>query len=225
MRWSSTSILFVAAALAACSGDGTGGTAPRVAGAITAVSGGGQTDPVVATLKNPLVVQVTDRTGNPLPGATITWTATVGGGTFDSTTTHTDASGRSQAKWTLGGSVGNQTATASVTGLAPVSFQASARVGSPAAIYFSGDAQIAPARTALAAPLLVLIKDKFGNPVPGAAVNWSVLAGGGSLSAASVPTDSTGQSRVTWTLGPAGAQTAKASAPDSLAHTFSATAM
>ncbi len=224
MRWSSTQTALAAAALAAaCSGDGTGGTAPRTAGAITAVSGTGQTDTVVATLKNPLLVKVTDQSGNPLQGISVTWQATVGGGAFDSTTTHTDATGQSKVNWILGGKPGDQTATATVSGLTPVTFHATARVASPARISFSGDGQLAPAGTRVAAPLLVLIQDRFGNPVPGAAVTWRVLSGGGSLSATAVPTDSAGQSQVSWTLGAKGAQQAKATAPDSLAHTFTAT--
>ncbi len=223
MRWSLKLIGCAAAALAAaCSGDG-GGTTPRTPGAITAVSGDAQTDTVASTLPAPLVVKVTDQSGAPLPGVSVTWTAAAGSGTFDSTTTHTDASGQSKATWILGVSPGAQIATATVTGLPAVTFHATARVGSPATLSFSGDAQLAPAGTPVAAPLLVLLKDKFGNPVPGALVTWSVLTGGGSLSAASVPTDSAGQSQVSWTLGPAGPQTAQATAPDSLSHPFTAT--
>ncbi len=224
MRWSLKFIACAAAALAAaCSGDG-GGTAPRTPGAITAVSGDTQTDTVVSTLPSPLVVKVTDQSGAALPGVSVTWTAAAGSGTFDSTTTPTDASGQSKAVWFLGVTPGAQTGTAAVTGLTALTFHATAHVGSPASLSFSGDGQLASAGTAVAAPLLVLLKDKFGNPVPGALVTWSVLTGGGSLSATAVPTDSAGESQVSWTLGPAGPQSAKATAPDSLSHTFSATA-
>jgi len=222
MRWSMTAIGFVAATLAtsACSGDGTGTTA-RVAGAITAVSGDAQTDTVVGTLPNRLVVQVADQQGNVLPGAAVTWSTL--DGILDSTTTHTDAGGQASAAWTLGATPGPMTATATVAGLAAVTFHASARVGAPAAIYFSGNGQLAAAGTPLAAPILVLLKDRFGNPVPGATVNWSVLSGGGSLGASTTTTDTTGQAQVTWTLGPTpGPNSAKASR-DSLQVLFSAT--
>ncbi len=224
MRWTGTLLGLVAVALAvACSGDGTG-TAPRVPGAITAVSGDAQSDSVVGTLPDPLVVKVTDQSGNALPDATVTWAATAGFGSFDTTTTHTDANGQAHSHWTLGATPGTQTATATVSGLTAVTFHATARVATPAQIYYSGQGQVGPARTPLAAPLLVQIRDKFGNPVPGTIVTWSVLSGGGSLSAGSVTTDATGQAQVTWTLGPPGPQSARASAPDSLSVTFSATA-
>ncbi len=225
MRWTGTFLGLVAATLAAaCSGDGSGGTASGVPGAVTAVSGDAQTDTVVGTLPAALVVKVTDQSGNALSGATVTWAATAGFGTFDTTTTHTDATGQAHSHWTLGVTPGAQTATATVSGLTAVTFHATARVASPASIFYSGQGQVAAAGTRLAAPLLVQVKDKFGNPVPGALVTWTVLSGGGLLSAASVPTDTTGQSQVTWTLGSPGPQSARATAPDSLSVTFSATA-
>ncbi len=224
MRWSITLIGLVAAGLAAaCSGDG-GGTAPRVPGAIVAVSGDAQADSVVGTLPNPLVVKVSDNTGNPLAGATVTWAVTAGGGVFDTTTTRTDANGLAHSHWTLGGIPGNQTSTAMVSGLSPVTFHATATVGTPNWIGFSGEGQLAPAGSAVAAPLMVQLKDKFGNPVPGVTVTWTVLSGAGSLSAATVTTDANGQAQVTWTLGPgAGTQSVKATA-GALSATFTATA-
>lgn len=225
MRWTGMFLGLVAATLAAaCSGDGSGGTGPAVPGAITAVSGDAQTDTVVGTLPNPLVVKVTDQSGNALPGATVTWAAGAGFGTFDTSSTRTDANGQVHTHWTLGATPGSQTVTATVSGLAAVTFHATARVASPAQIFYSGQGQVGAARAPLAAPILVQIKDKFGNPVPGAAVTWSILSGGGSLSAASVTTDASGQAQVTWTLGAPGPQSAKATAPASLSVTFSATA-
>lgn len=218
----SSSLLLVAAALAAC-GKSSSDVTSTNAGSIVALAGDAQSDTVVGTLHDSLVVKVLDQAGNPLPGAVVSWIAIQGGGSFNNSTLKTDAAGRAAVTWVLGVTAGPQVARATVGTLTPVSFTATARPGAPAALAYSGDAQTAPAGTALAAPLLIRVNDKWGNAIPAVAVAWKVTAGGGSLSAASVATDSTGQARVTWTLGAAGPQAAVASR-DSLSHTFSATA-
>jgi hypothetical protein len=48
---------------------------------------------------------------------------------------------------------------------------------------------------------VVRVVDRFGNPVPDAAVAWQVTSGQGDVSAGSTPTDATGKATVTWTLG------------------------
>jgi len=66
----------------------------------------------------------------------------------------------------------------------------------------------------LALPLRVSVVDAAGNPVAGVAVQWTVLSGGGSVSAASVETGADGLSGVTLTLGATvGTQQAQASVP------------
>jgi len=65
-------------------------------------------------------VRVTDTTGVPIPGATVTFAVTGGGGSVTGGTVTTNASGVAQlGKWTLGGSAGVNTleATAAATGL------------------------------------------------------------------------------------------------------------
>ncbi len=222
MRRIVTSIVLLAAALGACGKSSSDVISPNAA-SIVALSGSGQADSVVATLHDSLVVKVSDQAGNPLAGATVSWIATQGGGSFNSNTSKTDASGRSAVTWVLGVTAGPQVATANVGSATPASFTATARPGAPTSLAYSGDAQAAPAGTVVAAPLLVLVKDKWGNAIPRVAVAWTVKTGGGSLSASSVVTDSTGRASVTWKLGAAGPQSATAS-KDSLSHTFTATA-
>jgi hypothetical protein len=47
----------------------------------------------------------------------------------------------------------------------------------------------------------VLVLDRFGNPVGGVQVAWTVTAGRGEVSNAQTPTGSDGKAAVTWTLG------------------------
>ncbi|HEV3049850.1 MAG TPA: Ig-like domain-containing protein, partial [Longimicrobium sp.] len=65
----------------------------------------------------------------------------------------------------------------------------------------SGDAQMAVVGTELPQPLGVRVLDEVGKPVPGQAVEFRVVAGGGSVSAASAQTDANGEARGRWTLG------------------------
>jgi len=101
------------------------------------------------------------------------------------------------------------------------------RLSQPAAatlIYVSGDNQSAKAGNALAKPLVVALVDGAGNPVTGgSAPEFTAVTGGGSLGA--VNATGPGQFQTTWTMGPAGPQTATAkSSQSSLTVTFSATA-
>jgi subtilisin family serine protease len=66
---------------------------------------------------------------------------------------------------------------------------------------FAGNAQSGTVGTSLPQPLVALVTAADGTPVEGAAVSWQVRAGGGSVSAASTPTDSLGRATVRFTLG------------------------
>ncbi len=99
---------------------------PDVAANIAVVSGDAQTGPFSAALSVPLVVSVTDQFSNGVPGVSVTFTATSGGGTFNPTTATTDASGEASSVWTLGAPLGTQQAEATAAGLtgSPVPFSA-----------------------------------------------------------------------------------------------------
>jgi len=67
----------------------------------------------------------------------------------------------------------------------------------------TGDGQSGIVAQSLAAPLVVLVADAQGLGVAGTAVTWTVVSGGGSLSAGNTTTGASGQTSVTLTLGPA----------------------
>jgi Domain of unknown function (DUF4082)/Bacterial Ig-like domain (group 1) len=64
-----------------------------------------------------------------------------------------------------------------------------------------GDAQSAPAGTSLPTPITVTVADANDTPLPGIAVTFSVVAGGGTVAPTVVPTDATGHASATWTVG------------------------
>jgi hypothetical protein len=175
------------------------------ANGLAAVSGDGQSAPVSSVLPEPLMVQVTDGFGNPIPGVDITWTADAGGSVTDAHTT-TGPDGLTSVRRTLGPSAGTQHTLASAPGLAgsPVDFTHTAVAGAATVLELvSGDEQSGLVGTALPAPLVVRAHDADGNPVPGLAVAWIPGQGGGTLAPTTSITDTDGRASTQWTLGAA----------------------
>lgn len=212
------------AAASGCS-DEYFGVEPRIA-RLSLASGDGQTATIGALLPQPLVVRVVDQDNLPIEDAPITWQVTTGNGVVTPTADTTDANGYASTTFRLGGTLGVQTVSATLAGLNPVSFTATA-TPAPAAklILVAGNGQTGVAGQTLPAQLQVRVTDVFDNPKAGVPVSFSVIGGGGSVSAASVPTDDQGIAKVSWTLGPAaGTQTVVAGSGTLPPVTFTATA-
>jgi Bacterial Ig-like domain (group 3)/Bacterial Ig-like domain (group 1) len=177
---------------------------PENANGILAVSGQDQSGPVGSTLAEPLVVQVTDPFGNPIPDVTVAWTVD-GGGAVTAPTTTTGADGTTSVQRTLGGAAGAQHTFASVDGLAgsPVTFTSTATAGAASGVSIvSGNGQTGPVSTELPNDLVVQVLDASSNPVPSVAVAWVVGVGGGSVTPTTSVTDAAGRASAAWTLGP-----------------------
>jgi len=87
----------------------------------------------------------------------------------------------------------------------------------------SGDGQAASSGATLPNPLQVVVTDAYGNAVAGVPVTRAVTSGGGSLSATNTTSDSSGRTKVTWTVGLAhGTQTVSASISGGISVTFTA---
>jgi hypothetical protein len=71
-------------------------------------------------------VSVTDALGNPVEGATVTFSVTAGGGAVAFGTVGTNSAGVAAADWTLGSTAGTNTLHAAVSGLPAVTFTATA---------------------------------------------------------------------------------------------------
>jgi adhesin/invasin len=153
-------------------------------------------------------VLVQDAFDNPVQGASVTFAVTGGGGAVVPTTAiSTSASGLAAVtSWTLGTSAGtsNNTLSATVTGINPVTFTASATAGAAASIAINaGEGLAATVNTAVATDPQVIVLDQFGNPVAGHSVTFQVLTGSGAVvPTTAVTTDAAGLATVTsWTLG------------------------
>ncbi|HEV7387446.1 MAG TPA: Ig-like domain-containing protein, partial [Gemmatimonadaceae bacterium] len=115
------------------SGPGTTGPAN-----VILVSGDAQPSPEVGTqLPIPLTIRVADAQGRGLSGITVAWSA--GAGTLSAASSVTDAGGNASVQWTLGNTAGNQTATATVSGLKPATFTVAAIAGPATQIILGRD--------------------------------------------------------------------------------------
>ena len=88
-------------------------------------------------LPEPFVVSVLDQNSDPLAGATVAFAVTAGQGTLSATTVTTDENGRAAASMTLGPDPETVTVVATVAGLDPVTFTATAQATSD----FDGDGE------------------------------------------------------------------------------------
>lgn len=198
-----TALLMATNVVIACGGGGSDPPPDNTTITVTKSDGDAQNGTVGQPLASPIRVTATEA-GAPAPGVTVNWSTPAPGGVMTPTAGPTDANGVASSGWTLGGASGNQTAHAAVSGAtgSPVTFTATAAAGAAANLdkgVPSGDNQTGEINTALAAPLQATVTDQFGNGVAGVGVNWS--ATGATVSAPTVPTDATGQSPVTVTLG------------------------
>jgi len=69
-------------------------------------------------------------------------------------------------------------------------------------VKYSGDQQTAPVNTQLPTALAVTVVTQFGEPIKGQTVNWTIAAGGGTLSSNVSVSDDAGVAAVTYTTGP-----------------------
>jgi TolB protein len=168
-------------------------------------SGAVQADTVNAVLGVDYAVRAVDSYDNGIGGVTIDWAVTAGGGTITPPRSTTDTvNGTATARHTLGPRAGMDTVTATAGGIAgSVFIQALVGAGHPTQLALvSGNDQLGPSTRALDSDFVVRVTDRNWNGVSGAAVAWTVTAGGGTLSAATTMSGTAGTASVRLTLGP-----------------------
>jgi len=229
--------LVVLAALGAACGGGSDLLLPGAEPAsVTLLQGDGQNGRVGQPLPQPMLAAVADGSGRPVEGAKVVFVLTdpAPGATVTPDTATTDADGKVTAQVVLGTRPGTQAGEvraldANGTPAASAPFTLNAVSESANGISaVSGDNQSGPVGSTLAAPLVVQVADAFGNPIQGVQVTWAAV-GGGTVSSSTTPTDASGLTSVTRTLGPAaGAQSTLASvdglagSPVTFVHTATA---
>jgi uncharacterized repeat protein (TIGR01451 family)/uncharacterized repeat protein (TIGR02543 family) len=161
---------------------------------------------VGTTFTRRLVVTVYDAQDNLVPGAAVAFSAPAGGPTagLSEVLPVSDASGEASVEAVAGSGIGAYTVAATAPGTSGASFQLSNLPGAPGTMTIvTGSGQEAVVDAAFEAQLQVLVRDRFGNPVPGVTVAFAgpTTQARALLSAASAVTDAQGRCAVSATAG------------------------
>lgn len=162
---------------------------------VAVVSGNGQTGTILEVVPESLVVRVTDRFGNPVPGVEVAWSAD-GGGDVQPATAMTGNDGRAATQRVLGPQPGNYGTTAVATALPEdvVSFTTIAVAAK--LVLTTQPGAIAASGQALAPQPVLQLEDLSGAPLArgGVSVTVQIASGDGTLRGATTRTsDATGQ--------------------------------
>jgi adhesin/invasin len=173
--------------------------------------GDAPTTPVVGASGN-VSVRVTDAAGNVVPNASVDFAVTAGGGSITPASASTNASGIATATFTMGTSVGVNTATAKLSGsTSTITFSTTSISGPAAAIEKITTDPAGIVAGAKYGEVRAKVTDQFGNPRVGVTVVFSVVTGGGSVTPTNAVTASNGEATAQFTTGKTvGVNTAKA---------------
>lgn len=154
---------------------------------IVAVAGDGQGGTIRTVLPSPLTVELTDVSGLPVGGRQVLFKVVGSDGRLNAAgrqvAVTTGPDGRAAASFTLGSraGAGSQVVEAIAAGfVGPALFTTSAVPGPASLIVVdAGDQQEGATGNLLPRPLIAAVTDEGSNRVPGVAVRFSVVAGGG----------------------------------------------
>ncbi len=161
------------------------------------ISGDGQIGIPGQTLE-PFVVEVRHQNGDPMAGVFVVFLHD--DGSLSNVLAATDSNGRAESTLTLGSDTGTTTVTAEVRQVS-VTFEAIVILPPKTLVKISGDNQNGLTGETLLNPFVVEVRDQYGDPVEGVTVTFTLLTGGGSLSAETTTTNANGQAETTLTLG------------------------
>jgi hypothetical protein len=201
--------------IVAAAGCGSDNAVAPQAGLMTITGGDAQNVALGQSAPQPLRIVLTDASGAPAAGVSLTWSVLSGGGTVVGASS-TDADGSSSGTYTAGTTSGLKRIKVSVDGApSPGFFAVFALFVQPGParrlVRAAGDAQTGFTSNTLPIPLQVTAVDSLGNGVPGVAVTWTASASV-TLSAANDTTDGGGNATTSVTLGAIGPVSVSASA-------------
>lgn len=222
-RLIASALVLAAGVLAGCKDNTSPSTSIPVAAAVRPAVADTQAGTVGTLLVPLLAVRVVDANGNPVPGASVTFTVS-SDASVSPATAISDDSGLAKTAVTLGTVAGQIVVTATDSSIAPITFVLTATPDTAAILAkVSGDSQSTGAGTPAPVPLVVQLTDAYGNPIHGLTVSWTT-SGAGTLGSATSVTDATGHAQTTFTLDPAaGVQTVTATVGSLAPVTFTET--
>jgi hypothetical protein len=174
-----------------------------VPASLTLLGGDGQRAPVGRRVPNPIAVQVVSRSGRPIEGVPVRFVLDEAAGIADPQTGASDAQGIVRATWTLGGVPGRHSLTVSADGIAnhTIVTAEAEPVGANTRLAQMSESLEGQAGGAIAEPAVVRVTDSSGVALADVPLAWSA-EDGGSVVAIESRTDSLGEARARWTLGP-----------------------
>ena len=174
-----------------------------VAGSITVLGGDAQRGPAGTALPGPVTAQIVSRSGRPIAGVVAAFHSASSGAVVEPALDTSDARGLVRTTWRLGDTPGRQLLSIDVEGVAvaptvgaeadPLPANTRVEVGPGALEGEVGDT--------LSEPVMVRVTDSLGRALADLPVAWSALDGG-SLAPHAPRTDSLGEARASWKLGP-----------------------
>jgi Big-like domain-containing protein len=201
-------VVFLAGAMGCASDvllpDPVGGSEAPVA--LSKYDGDQQIGTVGEVLQSPLVVRVLSG-DQPVAGRQVAFVLTQdpAAGIVSPDIATTNSEGMAVAHWTLGSVPGDHLVVAQLVGdttTQVAEFRAQAKPGAPDILSpVSELSQPGRRKQPVKKPPVVLVVDRFGNPVPEASVAWQVTSGRGEVDASTTLTDTNGKATVAWTLG------------------------
>jgi hypothetical protein len=196
--------------------DGISGKSPitivATAAEITTVAGGAQRANAGSLLPQAVVVRVTSRRQRPVEGILVKFRVADGQGSLEPASAVTDADGRVRTVWTLGDLPGRQTLLASVERIdSALAVVAEAEpVASNTRLAALLESATGEAGHEIADTIAIRVSDSTGRAIADVPVTWAALDGG-RAEAIGARSDSLGEARARWILGPkAGTQRLRA---------------
>ncbi|HEV2086502.1 MAG TPA: Ig-like domain-containing protein [Gemmatimonadales bacterium] len=174
-----------------------------VPASLTLLGGDGQRAPAGRRVSQPVMVQVVSRSGRPIEGVPVRFVLEEGAGRVEPAADSSDVQGMARAAWTLGGAPGRQSLSVVAEGVAsPTLVTAEAEpVAANTRIAVVTEHLEGPAGGALPEPFAVRVTDSSGVALADVPVAWTA-GDNGSIVANESRTDSLGEARARWTLGP-----------------------
>jgi len=187
--------------------DGVAADAPvtvtSVPATLIAVAGGGQHAAAGAMLPQPIVVRILSWRGRPLSGAVVHFRRVDPLATGEIGQATTDADGRARLAWRLSDRPGRQHLVVTTDGLdSTLTIVAeSDPVAADTRASVLADSQTARVGSTLGVPIGVRLSDSTGRLLADVPLTW-LAADGARVTAGASRTDSVGEARASWTLGP-----------------------
>jgi hypothetical protein len=174
-----------------------------VPASVTVVSGEDQRAPAGRALSTPVAAQIVSRSGRPVPGVPVEFRIQSGEGSTTASADTSDARGLVRTIWTLGNIPGRQHLAIAVEAVSvtPVLTAEADPVAANTHVALVSEDLAGQVNDTLGQPVRIRVSDSLGAALADLPAVWST-SDGGSVVSLSGRTDSLGEARARWKLGP-----------------------